>query len=386
MKILDFFKRKEKEEPKIKKVINFENLNQLIENNTLEFKNKKTEVYKIVKSHISRLSEDYNKNKLSFKNIDWEKMKVEERIKQIVRENLINYESHLNKLIEELNNLEEYNLNKEKIYSIFSIFEKRATISYQKSTYLIGKEMEEINKSMLVFFKNIEKTYDENKDFIYKTEILSDISKNQRELEELNKNISQIKYEINQTEKIIDNLENELKNQNNAINNIKKEKIYIEWIQKNEKFNDINKKLNEEIQNLQNIIDFKALARIWHENHQEMNILKEYRSNFGITFNKDKGEILTRLTNLLQNKENIHDLISKINCLEKEIKNINIENSPSLNIEREIQKTSEEILSLKDKKFSENKKIDKLTLSIKPIINKMTQNLSIINLNITFNF
>ena len=117
-----------------------------------------------------------------------------------------------------------------------------------------------------------------------------------------------------------------------------------------------------------------------------MNILKEYRSNFGITFNKDKGEILTRLTNLLQNKENIHDLISKINCLEKEIKNINIENSPSLNIEREIQKTSEEILSLKDKKFSENKKIDKLTLSIKPIINKMTQNLSIINLNITFNF
>ena len=204
MKILDFFKRKEKEEPKIKKVINFENLNQLIENNTLEFKNKKTEVYKIVKSHISRLSEDYNKNKLSFKNIDWEKMKVEERIKQIVRENLINYESHLNKLIEELNNLEEYNLNKEKIYSIFSIFEKRATISYQKSTYLIGKEMEEINKSMLVFFKNIEKTYDENKDFIYKTEILSDISKNQRELEELNKNISQIKYEINQTEKIID--------------------------------------------------------------------------------------------------------------------------------------------------------------------------------------
>src|SRR3989344_1563669 len=155
MGIFDFFKsRKEKEEPKNTEVIAIGELGSWIENKSTELKNQKTEFHALVKNRVSKLSDELRHGTESFKNIDWQEIKVEDRIKQIVKENLNNYASHLGLLIQELNKLEESSLNKEKIYLIFSAFEKRAAMNYQKSTYLIGKELESINKSMSTFFKD----------------------------------------------------------------------------------------------------------------------------------------------------------------------------------------------------------------------------------------
>src|SRR3989344_1469106 len=386
MKILDFFKKRKEKIEIEEEVINFKDLDSWIEDKSLEFKNKKTEFHTLLKGCVSKLSQDIKQNTPSLKNIDWEKMKVEERIKHTVKENLINYESHLNDLIRELNNLEESKLNKEEIYSIFLAFEKRSTISYQKSTYLIGKEIEEINKSMSLFFKNIGKVHQEHKDFIGKMEVLSNINKNLKELHESSKPISKIKLEINQIGKRISLLENELKNKEKIFNEIKKEKEYMDWKQNMEKFQRRKETLNKEIQMLASIIDFKALARVWHENPKEMSTLTEYRSNFQLTFNKDKGEVLSRLINLLENKKDIHNAISSIKNLEKEIKDTNLENSPSLYLEKEIQKSKDEISSLQEKVPMENKKIDKLVLARTPIIDRITQNVNLFNPNIRITF
>src|SRR3989344_5318964 len=268
MKILDFFKKRKEKIEIEEEVINFKDLDSWIEDKSLEFKNKKTEFHTLLKGCVSKLSQDIKQNTPSLKNIDWEKMKV--------KESLINYESHLNDLIRELNNLEESKLNKEEIYSIFLAFEKRSTISYQKSTYLIGKEIEEINKSMSLFFKNIGKVHQEHKDFIGKMEVLSNINKNLKELHESSKPISKIKLEINQIGKRISLLENELKNKEKIFNEIKKEKEYMDWKQNIEKFQKRKETLNKEIQMLASIIDFKALARVWHENPKEMTNIKKY--------------------------------------------------------------------------------------------------------------
>src|SRR3989344_2912855 len=115
MKILDFFKKRKEKIEIEEEVINFKDLDSWIEDKSLEFKNKKTEFHTLLKGCVSKLSQDIKQNTPSLKNIDWEKMKVEERIKHTVKENLINYESHLNDLIRELNNLEESKLNKEEI-------------------------------------------------------------------------------------------------------------------------------------------------------------------------------------------------------------------------------------------------------------------------------
>ena len=201
-----------------------------------------------------------------------------------------------------------------------------------------------------------------------------------------NPNDNKIKLEINQIGKRISLLENELKNKEKIFNEIKKEKEYMDWKQNMEKFQKRKETLNKEIQMLASIIDFKALARVWHENPKEMSTLTEYRSNFQLTFNKDKGEVLSRLINLLENKKDIHNAISSIKNLEKEIKDTNLENSPSLYLEKEIQKSKDEISSLQEKVPMENKKIDKLVLARTPIIDRITQNVNLFNPNIRITF
>ena len=383
MGIFDFFKRKkQKAETKEKKIINLQDLDNWTNDQLSILKNQKDNFHSIVKDRISNLSTEIEQGTVSLYNIDWDKIKVEERIKQIVKENMSNYSSHLRQLMIELKNLEESNLNKEKIYTMFSAFEKRAGTNYQKSTYLIGKEIEYINKSISLFFKDIDKIHSDNKDLLYKTETLSAIRKNLEELEESDKTIAKIREEINKIEKEANISENELKNHETALNEAKKGAEYTEWKEKTDKFQERKENLKREIQTLQSIIDFKALARIWHENPPEMSVLTEYRSNFHLTFHKEKGEVLTRLINSLENKEAIKDAISKISDLEKEIKNINTENSPSLNLEEEMQKLKEKISSLQERKSAEKKKADKLTLARTPIINTITSDIGTLNIDI----
>ncbi len=385
MGIFDFFRDK-KEESKKNEVISHEELSQWTENKISESQNQKTKFHALIKNRVSKLSEELKHGTDSFKNINWEKIKVEERIKQIVKENLNNYESHLASLMQELNNLKESELNKERIYEIFSSFDKRTAMNYQKSTYLIGKELEYINKSVSLFFKDIGKIHNENKEFIIKAEALSNIKRNLKELEESDKTIARIREDISNIEKEIALSENKIKDYENSLSEIQKGEQYLKWNNKKEEFQEKNENLKREMQNLQSFIDFKALARTWHENPPEMQILTDYRSNFNFAFHKDKGEVLARLTNSLENKETISEAILNIIELEKEIQNIIPEESPSISLEKEIQSAKEKISSLHERKSAESRKADKLTLARTPIINAITSNLSAFNPNMSVIF
>src|SRR3989344_5155714 len=300
MGIFDFFKGR-KEELRKSEIISFKDLGSWIENKLSESQNQKTKFHALVKNCVSKLSEEIKQGTESFKDIGWEKIKEEERVKQIVKENLNNYESHLAGLTQELNNLQESNLNKEKIYEIFSSFDKKTAINYQKSTYLIGKELEFLNKSVSIFFKEIDKIHNENKEIISKAGALSNLNKNMKVLEESDKTISKIREEISSIEKEIARSEDKLKNYETSLNEIKKGAEYLEWNKIKEKSQERTENLKREMQDLHSIINFKALARIWHENPLEMQILTDYRSNFNLAFHKDKGEVLARLTSSLEN-------------------------------------------------------------------------------------
>ena len=106
-----------------------------------------------------------------------------------------------------------------------------------------------------------------------------------------------------------------------------------------------------------------------------MSIVKEYRSNFHEAFQKDKGEVLTRLIAPLENKEAINKSLTEIVGLEREIKNTKLENSPSLNLEEKIKKARSKLDGLHGKKAIENKKADKLTSARTKLCNTLKSDL-----------
>ena len=387
MGIFDFFKKKPLES-KIaqKEVLNIQDLDKWVNENLSKTQNQKSTYHKNIKNQVSLLSKEIDQHTQNFERIEWDKIKEDERIKRIVKENLNNYAIYLNQLMSELSKLEESDISKEIIYSMFSAFEKKASMNYQKSTYLIGKEIELINKSISIFFKEINNLHEENKGALIKTSTLEEVKNSLKELSNIEITISKFNEQLKNYEKEVESSKKEVDKQEAIL----KEKInsveFKNWQEKNKELQNKKDNLSREMQKLSNIIDFKKLAKIWHENIYEMSSLTEYRSNFIQTFQSDKGELLRKLIEQLENKETIKIVILKINELEREIENTNIEKSPALNFEKNIEEIRSKISNIQEKHLAENRKLEKVMLTKKPIINELKNNLTAFNQDIILNF
>ena len=87
--------------------------------------------------------------------IDLNERKADERAKIIIKDNLNNYVVYLRQLISNLSqvNQEEFENIPKKINEVFSDFERKSLISFQKATFLIGKELEKVRESIAKFFR-----------------------------------------------------------------------------------------------------------------------------------------------------------------------------------------------------------------------------------------
>ena len=181
---------------------------------------------RVIQVRISQLIQELEEKISTLKKINVDKKKIEEKIKIIVRENLDNYIYYLDELIDKLKKMNEFDKEiVEKINSIFSDFEKRSKMSYEKATFLIGKELGDIKESIRAFFKDLENILKDNKDLIDKSKIISSTKTN---IEKFS-NVNGIKLEI---EKAIDEYDKKIRNLDN---NIKIKEEDIEKIKKSEK-------------------------------------------------------------------------------------------------------------------------------------------------------
>jgi len=81
------------------------------------------------------------------------------------------------------------------------------------------------------------------------------------------------------------------------IEKIKKSKSYIENLKKQEEIKLDEKELEKEVYKLKEIIDFKALAGMFHTDEKKMVVVKEYKKNFQVTFQEDNGARILSLIN-----------------------------------------------------------------------------------------
>jgi len=387
MGFFDFFKKKK--EPETQK-LRFEEIREFINNRKNNNKNQEQEFVNQVQTKIKDLINNLEGKIKILNNIDISGKKVEERAKLIVRENLQNYIFYLEKLIDKLKNFQEYNPNIfiNKLNGIFDDFEKKSNMSFQKATYLIGKELGQTRDLIIKFSQDFHKTERDNKELIESSKIISITENHLNSLENNNKIKDNIDDNIRKIDDKIENLKNQISSSEKNISEIKESDDYKKEIESKQKINQNKQQLDNELYNLKSMIDFKYLANIFHANEKEMEIIKNHKENFLQFFKKDNGQAIVSLLRdtrmetsdvekkaeeLIQKKKDIEDLETALDLLKsKEI----------TDFENKMAGNKKEIYSLEGEKSRENKKLEKNIEKEKELQQEIKQELALINVEI----
>jgi hypothetical protein len=365
MRFLDLFRKKKEEKPVVIEKVPFEELTFWIERNAQTLAKDKEVFTNAVKLRISQLVNELESGIKDLYCINWKKIRTEERIKKIVRENLNNYIFHLQQLKLNLDNLEE--VERIKIDNVFENFDKRAGKNYQKSTFLIGKELAIINENVSKLFRDLDNLQEENKTLLDRIEVIFNVKKTLNELENTQNLILEVDSNIEKTHNKIEALQSKIRENNDQVEKIKKSKDFQTWQTKNEYNTHVKYKRDSLIGVLREMIDLKLLAKMWHENKNEMKIVKMYRENFKKAFDEEKGEVLKELITSLDNKDLIHKNMQEIFDIDREVMGITLGKSLTSDLEDSIKKTQGEIESLNAEKTNKVKMIKKLGIEKRKI-------------------
>ncbi len=381
----DFLKKNntEKEEIKVEKIA-VEELRPWLLTKKKKIAEKEENFLKLVREKIAQLIQELEEEASVLKRINVEEKKAEEKIKLIVRENLHNYIYYLERLINKLKEINKENGGIiEKIDFVFFDFKKRSSISFEKTTFLIGKEMASVKDSTRNFFENLDNILKENKKLIDESKIINSAEKKIEKLSEIEKIQLDIKKLICEYDVKINSLRSEIKIKEEEIKNIKKSEKFIK---ENRKMGEIEKKkaeLEKEIYKLKEMIDLKSLANFFHSFQKEMDVIKAYKENFKNAFQKESGaDILGLIREAKLQNIGIIDKIEEINKKKKEIETIIVNKTGIEDLEIRIKKIESEIETTTSKKFVEEKRRENLERNLKEAINLIREDLIKINLEV----
>jgi chromosome segregation ATPase len=375
MGILDYFFKKKQIPKTIENTkISFEELPTWLNSEKSKISIEENKYLTQIKEKTSQFTTELENEIPSLKQINLEEKKVEEKIKLIVQNNLDNYIKYLEKLTTNLNQIQD---NKEliaKINYIFTDFQKKSKMSYEKATFIIGDELGKIKDKIQQFYKDIEEIIKENQTTINKSNTIQSI---ENEIDKLN-TIKKVKSEL---EENIEENNEELKNLNenlhHHLNKIEEVKTSEKFLEENKKKHELEKKLD----NLRQSLDFKALTNFYHIFENEMEIVKSYKENFKQSFNKSNGEDLSEL--LLKSKLDTPEILNTIQKInEKKLEIEKFDNNEVQSLETEKKKITSEIENINSKKSITEKKSERLNENLSEINNSIKEELVKININL----
>lgn len=362
MRFFKFLRKREREIKQTEEVL-FRNLDSWVEDKNSEIKKDNSAFLELMKSKLFDLVDNLKKCIVDLENLNWEKIKEKERIKLIVKENLESYLDRLKKVVYDLENLKSFDRIKDELTIVFSHFDKRAAMNYQKATILIGKELAEVNENVRKFFREINKIQNENLELFRKLEAISNVKNRLEKFKESEKIILEIDSEIKSFEKKINNLKNETENYQRRIEEIKKSEKYFEELKKKERLEELMKSFQNKLSNLKNMTNFKELKKIWHKNNLEMAFVKKYNEDFGEILCHDDGERFRKLIISLDNEDLLIEKLTEIKNLKKEIGKIKLEKSLTEDLEKNIEDLQNELLRMNSQGSIERKRVEKLEIT-----------------------
>ena len=393
MGFIDFLKKlieknRTKESERETEKVAFDEIGDWVENKGKEIKDKEKEVFVLIQEKINFFINELKEKADILESIDVDSIKTKDKIKSIVNEGREKYLEKIKDFSESLsilkkNNLEEFILDVNKLYYNFS---KSSRMSYERTTILIGKEIDDIKERVIGFSKYLTKTFDKNKDIINSSKIISFIKLKLKHVIEMERILKEIDESITSLDKKITEKKQENKEIIEEIEKIKKEKSYIENLKKQEKIKLLEGALEKDIFSLRQLIDFKALANFFHIFEEQMNIVKSHKEDFQTNFQGDGGaSILILLDEAKLNNEAISAKIKQINDKKDEIiKNkATIKKDEIEDLLAEIKKIKLEIEKLNNEKAKKLKRGERLKISREKIINSIKQGLAKINVIIS---
>lgn len=350
-----FFKKKAPQEPELKKIL-FADLNNFLREEKDYIKEEKSNFNDLVNNNIKELVKDLSEKSKVLETIDLHDKKTPERAKTIVLENLKNYHNYLEKLIDKL---KDFNATSEKdiiksINNIFTEFEKRSKISYEKATFLIGKELGTIRGSIAGFFTELKKTIEANKNFIERTKKITIIDNTNNEITKIDRIINEINRNNIEINKKIDELKESIDKENISIKKIKESENYKESEKLYDEIRNQKNSLENVINDLKKLIDFKELSNMFHIIPRDMQTIKKYKKDFKKCILENKNHEFKELLNKNEKaKEKLTTIEKVLDKIDEDKKKIN------KNPYNEIDEINEKIKKLDDKINEYNEEIDK---------------------------
>jgi len=399
MGIFDFLKRKKQGlEEQVEEKISFNDIGNWIDKRKQKIKDEQVPALKQIKENLSWLLESLDEKMIVLRNLNLDEKKAPERAMSIVRENFDKFIYELEKLILNLKEIienkqsntsitdkkfsseeqeqggksdidkgQKINDNLEglikRINSMFGDFEKKSITSYQKSTFLIGDELGAITRDIAKFFKGFNKIIKENDVSIKQDKTISIIEEKLTEMDNLEETKQETRESIQNINEKIESFKGEIKGLNNQINEIKVGEEYANYIKNKNKLESNNTKLIIELQALKDLINFKALAKVYHSIQAKMNLVKEYNEDFKDSLKKYGDEKFMDLVDIKEvDKKRVKERIESINSIKENIQEIQKEvgKDISLGLEREIKITREKISELNLEKIKVERRSKKL--------------------------
>jgi len=358
MGFFDFLKRKEERIEGEK--VRIDKLEIWLQNKQKSNEEKERALLSLIKQKISDLTKELEEDIAALKNLDWDKKKAEERVILIVKENLNNYILLLSKLNDNLKNLDEKTFNDfiGRINFIFADFEKRSFINFQKATFLIGKEFEDVKKSMGNFFRDLKEILENNKNFIETLKPVSFLLSEYSKRENIEKIKSNIHDKIKKIEQNTADLEDKSESVEKDIKKIIESKEYSEKIRQKEDAGKKQNALKQDVIKLKEFIDLKSLARTFHESEKKMRIIREYSDDFYGTFENDGGVSLINLADDTK-KKYLNERLAEIQGKKQEIEAFS-EKDETIPLKAEMERIRAEIEFLSKEKSDSLKRIKRL--------------------------
>lgn len=374
MGLLDLFKKKKKEIEN--KTISEENLPDWISNKNKELSESKKEIFKVIKLRIEKLDKEISEEIKEIKNIDLENKKLEKRIQSMAQGNIENYISYLEKLTEKLNKIENLdNIIKDTNLTI-NEFEEKSKITYEKITYISGKEIKATKNSIKSFLIDLEEILKSNKRFIEESDLIEKIKEELTNLKELEKEKEQTETELkNEAEKLSSETE-KLEKQKQDLEDFRNSQEYAQEKKKIQELKSLRTDKDKEIENLSSKIDFKELCKFYHTFEKELPKVKEYRENITEAINQFGIEKLESYLNESKlNNEEISKSINTIKEKDSKIKDFKLEDLTIEPYENKINSTNLEIETIKLEINTKENKLKNIEKSQKNTKNKISKEL-----------
>ncbi len=391
MGLFDFFRKitrkKDEESETGQEKIAFSEIENWIEGKRNEVKVREEKILVLVQDKTNVLIDELKGKITIAEGVDIESKKAESKINSLVEEGRKKYIEFVESFIEDLKSLEKEGFERfiTEIDKIFLNFNKSSHMSYERATILIGKEMADIKDSIKSFSKDLVKIFNENKDIVDLSKIISLTRLKLNQISEAEETLKRVNEEIILLDKKITEKKEENQKILEEIEKIKKNEDYLKDLGKQEKIKSLEEELEKDILSFKQLIDFKALANFFHIFEKQMNIVKAHREDFQTNFNKDNGESILNLLNEAKlNNEAISEKIKQINNKKQEIiKNKQeIKKDETEELYSKITKIVLEIGNLMNQKTKEEKRYTKLKSTKEDMIKELKEEFKKMNVEL----